>query len=464
MPKTLNIHNVGVLDDSTVFGVGIADTFEAQFKTYGGTVTRSSYKKEQTSDWRSILLKFKAAGATGVYVGGTDDQNICIPRAQMKQIGWDVPYMGGDGIETTDCVDQAAGNELNINATSAGADATQIPGAKATIDAFRKAFPGPNDFGGYTMQAYDAANALMAAIGRAVNDANGSTPTRDQVRAEMAKTKGFVGVIGTYDFDANGDNSLKIVSIYTVDAVADPATSTGVCGKTASKDCFVWKAQFGFFLIAAVALLLLAIQAVEHPSQFAQVLVFGLADGAIYALVALGYTMVYGIIELINFAHGDVFTLGAYVGATLMGFFASTNEDSFLVANLVALLITFPVVMLIMGAVNVTIERVAYRPLRNAPRLAPLITAIGMSFLLEGFMFLWHGPATVHVPDLLPHGAGFQTTIGGVFISFKDIFVVVAAAILVTLLAVFINRSKLGKAMRATAQDRDASQLMGINI
>src|SRR5229473_3402348 len=206
--------------------------------------------------------------------------------------------------------------------------------------------------------------------------------------------------------------------------------------------------DFGFFLIAAVALLLLAIQAVEHPSQFAQVLVFGLADGAIYALVA----------------HGDVFTLGAYIGATLMGFFASTSEDSFLVANLVALVITFPVVMLIMGAVNITIERVAYRPLRNAPRLAPLITAIGMSFLLEGAMFLWHGPATVHVPDLLPHGPGFQTTIGGVFIAFKDVFVVIAAAILVSLLAVFINRSKLGKAMRATAQDRDASQLMGINI
>src|SRR6266403_2854477 len=137
----------------------------------------------------------------------------------------------------------------------------------------------------------------------------------------------------------------------------------------------------------------------------------GLTRGAVFALVALGYTMVYGIIELINFAHGDVFTLGAYVAATIMGLFVGASEDSFLVANLVALLITFPVVMLLMGAVNITIERVAYRPLRNAPRLAPLITAIGMSFLLEGIMFLWHGPATVHVPDLLPHGPGFQTTI-----------------------------------------------------
>jgi branched-chain amino acid transport system substrate-binding protein len=164
----------------------------------------------------------------------------------MKDLGWDVPFAGGDGIETTDCIDQSSGNESGVYATSAGADATKVQGATATVDAFRKAFPGPNDFGGYTMQAYDAANALMAAIGRAVNDANGSVPTREQVRAEMAKTKGFVGVIGTYDFDANGDTSLKIVSIYEVQAVSDPANSTGVCGKNQAKDCFIWKDQVNY--------------------------------------------------------------------------------------------------------------------------------------------------------------------------------------------------------------------------
>ncbi len=250
--KTLSIKSVAILDDSTVFGVGIAGAFEAEFKQLGGTVVKhSEYKKDQQgSDFKSILLSFKNLNAGAVYVGGTDDQNICIPRAQMKQLGWDVPFGGGDGIETTDCIDQATGNEPGILATSAGADATQVPGAASTIQAFRKAFPGPNDFGGYTMQAYDAANALMAAIGRAINDANGGTPTRDQVRSEMAKTKGFVGVVGTYDFDQNGDTSLKIVSIYQVqgslsaDAVAK---STGVCGSKTAKDaCFVWKTQFDF--------------------------------------------------------------------------------------------------------------------------------------------------------------------------------------------------------------------------
>jgi branched-chain amino acid transport system substrate-binding protein len=165
----------------------------------------------------------------------------------MKDIGWNVPFTGGDGIETSDCIDQASGNEVNIYATSAGADATQVPGASQAIADFRKAFPGANDFGGYTMQAYDAANALMGAIGRAIKGNGGNMPSRKQVRDEMAKTTGFTGVIGTYDFDQNGDTSLKIVSIYVVEQASDPSKTTGVCGsKTAKNACFVWKTQFDF--------------------------------------------------------------------------------------------------------------------------------------------------------------------------------------------------------------------------
>jgi branched-chain amino acid transport system substrate-binding protein len=244
--KTLNIHNVGILDDSTVFGVGIAGAFEAEFKALGGTTEHSEYQKATTSDWKSILLNFKNAGAQGVYAGGTDDQNLCVPRKQMKDLGWDVPFGGGDGIETSLCIDEASGNESGIYATSAGADATKVQGAATTIADFRKAFPGPNDFGGYTMQAYDATNALMAAIGRAINDANGSMPTRDQVRSEMAKTTSFVGVIGTYGFDQNGDTTLKIVSIYEVQQVSDPSQSTGVCGSKAANLCYIWKNQVNY--------------------------------------------------------------------------------------------------------------------------------------------------------------------------------------------------------------------------
>src|SRR5438874_7134158 len=120
--------------------------------------------------------------------------------------------------------------------------------------------------------------------------------------------------------------------------------------------------DYGFYVLCGTAIVLLATQAVLDPRTFFQVLDFGIADGAIYALVALGYTMVYGIIELINFAHGDVFTLSAYIGTTVLGFMA-ISDGKFTAFNLVALLITFPVVMLIMGGINVAIERVAYRPL-----------------------------------------------------------------------------------------------------
>ena len=177
-----------------------------------------------------------------------DAQHLAGPRPAEHGC-WPVPFGGGDGIETTDCIDQASGNEPNIYATSAGADATQVAGASDTIAKFRAQFTGANDFGGYTMQAYDAANALMLAMGNAIKSNGGNAPSRKQVRDAFANIKGFKGVIGTYDFDQNGDTSLKIVSIYVVqgglsaDAIAK---STGVCGKNAKNACFVWKTQFDF--------------------------------------------------------------------------------------------------------------------------------------------------------------------------------------------------------------------------
>ena len=202
-------------------------------------------------------------------------------------------------------------------------------------------------------------------------------------------------------------------------------------------------------------------QAVLSPRALFATMVVGVTDGAIYALIALGYTMVYGIIELINFAHGDIFTLGAFVALPLLAAFGFKHDAKFSATVAVVLVIVTVIVMIIIGGVNVAIERIAYRPLRNAPRLAPLITAIGMSFIVEGAMYLWRGPVSLRFPDLLPqHIYRF----GPVEFGFKDAFVVVAALLLVISLSLFIGRTKLGKAMRATAQDRDASYLMGIDI
>ncbi len=187
-----------------------------------------------------------------------------------------------------------------------------------------------------------------------------------------------------------------------------------------------------------------------------------LTIGAIYALIALGYTMVYGIIELINFAHGDVFMTGSFVTMwllTTLGF-QGTIKDPLTLAGVLAL--AFLVAMTVMGAVGVIIERFAYRPLRNAPRLAPLITAIGVSFILQNIVQSIWGPSPVSVPQIIDVQASFR--VGGTPIRFLSIFIIVLAIALMVALQLFVGRTRLGRAMRSTAIDREAAQLMGVDI
>jgi branched-chain amino acid transport system permease protein len=192
---------------------------------------------------------------------------------------------------------------------------------------------------------------------------------------------------------------------------------------------------------------------------FVQQLVFGLTNGAIFALIALGYTMVYGIIELINFAHGDIFTVGGFLGLTTIGLLHLDQAPAILI--LPGLIVVFAVAMVLNGLLGVAIERVAYRPLRNAPRLAPLITAVGMSFVLEGILFLIKGPNQVSFPNLLPSGS---INLGVASLGVSNLLIVLIALGLMVALSQFIGRTRIGRAMRATAQDRDAARLMGINI
>ena len=217
------------------------------------------------------------------------------------------------------------------------------------------------------------------------------------------------------------------------------------------------------WLVLAVVFVLLVVRIAQSGlGTFLQILGFGLANGAIYVLVALGYTMVYGIIELINFAHADVFTVGAFVSLPLIAMFGLVEGQALGPGGTVALIAVFLITMTFCGLLNVGIERIAYRPLRHAPRLAPLITAVGMSFVLQGLLYIWRGPFQVHYPALLPSET--LPLVAGATINTKEIVVISVAAILLALLYFFVERTTLGKAMRATAQDRDAAQLMGIDI
>jgi branched-chain amino acid transport system permease protein len=190
------------------------------------------------------------------------------------------------------------------------------------------------------------------------------------------------------------------------------------------------------------------------PDQFLNALTLG----AIYALVAIGYTMVYGIIELINFAHGDIFMVGTFVSLSFLislGFRAGVQDPLLLV---VLLVVVFLFTMAVMGIVGVMIERFAYRPLRQAPRLAPLITAIGVSFIVQ----IFYGPFQTNSPKIFPSEIFIQ--IGATKVPVLSIFIVLVAIGLMIGLQFFIGRTRLGRAMRSTALDREAAALMGVNI
>jgi branched-chain amino acid transport system permease protein len=191
-------------------------------------------------------------------------------------------------------------------------------------------------------------------------------------------------------------------------------------------------------------------------------LVEGFSNGAILALIALGYTLVYGIIELINFAHGEVFMLGSLASFGLLGTFGlTTDTETF--GIIIGLLAVLVLAMLTSATLNVMIERVAYRPLRAAPKLAPLITAVGMSFILQNVGILWIGASQKAVPDLI-RSQKEVIDLFGLSFSRGDLLAVIVTIPLVILLTSFIARSRLGKAMRATAQDPEAARLMGINV
>jgi branched-chain amino acid transport system permease protein len=196
---------------------------------------------------------------------------------------------------------------------------------------------------------------------------------------------------------------------------------------------------------------------------FFQTEIIGLSNGLIFALVALGYTLVYGIIELINFAHGDVFMLSSMLAFFLISPTLTLDTPIFLKVGII--LIVLGVVMLATATLNVSIERVAYRPLRNAPKLAPLISAIGMSFVLQNVGLLLAGPGNKSIDNVFGTDnilSVFGVT--GVTINIQQVFVGVVTIPLLIVLSWFVRTTRQGRAMRAVAQDPDAAGLMGVNV
>ncbi len=190
---------------------------------------------------------------------------------------------------------------------------------------------------------------------------------------------------------------------------------------------------------------------------FLELLIGGLTRGSIYALIALGYTMVYGIIELINFAHGEIYMIGAFTAlivASVLTMNGMTGVSVLILASIVAVLYS--------SAYGFTVEKIAYRPLRRAPRLSPLISAIGMSIFLQNYVLLAQTSDFLPFPSLIP-SLPFMESYPHIIGSAELIIILTTAAATLTL-TLFIRFTKLGKAMRATAQDRNMALLVGVNV
>jgi branched-chain amino acid transport system permease protein len=216
------------------------------------------------------------------------------------------------------------------------------------------------------------------------------------------------------------------------------------------------------WVVVAIVLLWLLGNFLQGPQEFFQVAAIGLTNGLIFGLVALGYTLVYGILQLINFAHGDVFALSGLVASTMIVSVLGLGRDTSVLAIIGGMLLTLAVMMAFFATVNATIEFVAYRRLRQAPRLAALITAVGMSFIVQNISLALYDVNFRSIPNFIPRSEAFSVL--GVSYSWNKLAVVIIVVPVLAALTWFVTSTRQGKAMRAVAQDREAAAMMGINV
>jgi branched-chain amino acid transport system permease protein len=217
----------------------------------------------------------------------------------------------------------------------------------------------------------------------------------------------------------------------------------------------------GLALLALVGVWLVG-NFVQDPTEFINVGLIGLTNGTIYGLVALGYTLIYGILQLINFAHGDVFALSGLVAWSLIVNVLGLDKETSVAGVIGGMFLTLVVIMVLFSLVNASIEFVAYRPLRRAPRLAALITAVGMSFIVQNISLAFYGVNFHSVPSFIPRTEAIG--IGDITYSWNKLSALLITIPVLIMLSWFVRSTKQGKAMRAVAQDTEASAMMGINV
>ncbi len=419
-------------DQATPYSKELYAVFAKDFEAMGGTIVTAEAYSGGDSDYSAQLTSIKAANPEIIYAPGyyTDVGNI---HLQARKLGLMQPFIGGDGWDSPELA-RIGGDTVNGSYfTSQYANEDQRPEVQAYAKAFRAKYNETPD--GLSALGYDAALVLIDALER--------TPSLDpkELARAIATTKDLSGVTGTITMDANR-NPVKEAVIVKLDhgeivyagRVQPPDPDNPWRGTSIAKAD--GRATSGAGL-----------------SRFLQTLLDALAVGSLYALIALGYTMVYGILTFINFAHSDIFMTGAWVSLTL-----ATGMGS---ANVLVVLVG---AMLVCGLMGFAIERFAYRPLRRAPRLNVLITAIGVSLLIQNVGQLpgVFGTQPKRMPALIEDQT--LATLAGVHLRLVDALVVTLAVVLMLALQYLVFGTKLGRAMRAVSYDMRSAALMGINV
>ena len=433
----LQATRVGILyDQQQAYSTGLAKEFEHAFRALGGTITTRQAYTGGDVNVSAQLQSLKDTRPEAIFLPGyyTDAGNISI---QARKLGITVPLLGGDGWDSEKLAEiGGAAMEGNYYANHYSFEDTR-PAVREFVQRFQARYHEIPD--ALAALGYDAAMVLFAAMDRA--------PSLDG--AELAPA-----IAGTTDFPA-------VTGIITLDKDRNPVKSAVMLVMKHGERRYA-------AAIAPPTSPLPEIKDVEDAggraggsaaAKLLQTLVDTLALGALYALIALGYTLVYGVLRFINFAHADVFTFGAWISFSMAGWFGFTQN-----ASVVALPVILVLAMLVCAALGVTIERLAYRPLRSAPRLNVLITAIGVSLLLQntGTLSWAFGPNPQHMPALIADKS--LAAVAGVNFRLVDTVVLVLALALVGALQILVYRTRLGRAMRAVSFDERVASLMGINV
>jgi branched-chain amino acid transport system substrate-binding protein len=432
----LHAQRVGVLyDQQQAYSKGLAKEFDHAFRALGGTITTSQAYTGGDVDLSAQLQSLKDTAPEAIFLPGyyTDAGNIA---RQARKLGITVPLLGGDGWDS-EKLTEIGGDAIegSYYANHYSFEDTR-PAVQNFVHKFKARYGEVPD--GLAALGYDAALVLFDAMDRAKSLDGGD------LAEAIAETKGFPAVTGIITLDKNRNPVKSAVMLKvkngkphyeaTVDPPTEPLPEIKDVADTGGGDASV-------------------------VTKLLQTLVNSLALGALYALIALGYTLVYGVLRFINFAHSDVFTFGAWISFSFASWFGWTKGSP-----AYALPIVMVLAMATCAALGVTIERLAYRPLRKAPRLNVLITAIGVSLLLQNSGTLpWaFGPNPQHMPPLVADSS--LATIAGVHFRVVDVLVLGLALGLVGALQFLVYRTKFGRAMRAVSFDERVASLMGINV